>query len=56
MVLDWLKAHAAAAARDPSSPPATLNQGMLWNHVPYQEEAPAITSLAELDGAIEHLH
>ena len=39
-----------------SSPAATLNQAMLWTHVPYQEEAPAITSLAELDGAIEHLH
>jgi restriction system protein len=56
MVLDWLKAQAAAAASDPSSPVATLNQGMLWSHVPYQEEAPAITSLAELVGAIEHLH
>jgi restriction system protein len=56
LVLDWLKAQAAAAPRDPSSPPATLNQGMLWHHMPYQEEAPAITSLAELDGAIEHLH
>ena len=56
MVLDWLNAQTAAAPRDPSSPPATLNQGMLWNHVPYREEAPAITSLAELDAAIEHLH
>jgi restriction system protein len=56
LVLDWLKAQAAAAPRDPSSPPATLNQGMLWHHMPYQEEAPAITALAELDGAIEHLH
>jgi restriction system protein len=56
LVLDWLKTQTAAAPRDPSSPPATLNQGMLWHQMPYQEEAPAITSLAELDGAIEHLH
>jgi restriction system protein len=56
LVLDWLKAQAAATPRDPTSPPSTLNQGMLWNHVPYQEEAPAITSRTELDGAIEHLH
>jgi restriction system protein len=56
LVLDWLKAQAGATPRDPSSPAAILNQGMLWTNVPYQEEAPAITSLAELEGTIEHLH
>jgi len=55
MVLDWLRAQAATEPRDSSSPATTLNQGMLWTHVPYQEEAPAINSLAELEGAIEHL-
>jgi restriction system protein len=56
LVLDWLKAQAATAPRDTASPAATLHQAMLWTHVPYQEEAPALTSLAELEGAIEHLH
>jgi restriction system protein len=56
MVLDWLKAQAVAAPPDASSSAAPLNQGMLWTHIPYQEEAPAVTSLAELVGAIEHLH
>jgi len=56
LVLDWLKAQAAAAARDDLSPSAAFSQGLLWSLVPYQEEAPAITSLPELAGAIEHLH
>jgi restriction system protein len=56
LVLDWLKAQAAGAPveRSPSSP--ALSQGSLWALVPYQEEAPAITSIPELAGAIEHLH
>ena len=32
------------------------HQGLLWTAAPYQDEAPAITSPAELAGAIEHLH
>jgi len=55
MVLDWLKTQSAATAGDDSSPPAP-SQGLLWNLVPYQEDAPAITSSPELAGAIEHLH
>jgi restriction system protein len=56
LVLEWLKARSAASARDDNSSAPPLTQGLLWAHVPYQEEAPAITSPAELAGAIEHLH
>jgi len=55
MVLDWLKTRSAAPAGDGEIGPAS-SQGLLWTLVPYQEDAPAITSSAELAGAIEHLH
>ena len=45
--------HRRAVTR--RAPPGST-QGLLWTRVPYQEEAPAITSPAELAGAIEHLH
>lgn len=51
MVLEWLRTQAAA-------PNGTApKQGMLWAavSVPYQEEAPALRSPAELAGAFEHL-
>ncbi|MBV8267257.1 MAG: restriction endonuclease [Planctomycetaceae bacterium] len=53
MVLEWLKARAVGATAEA---PAAARQGVLWTSVPYQEEAPAIRSAAELDGAFEHLH
>ncbi len=38
-------------------PPAAAEprQALLWKSAPYLEEAPAINSVAELSGAIEHL-
>jgi restriction system protein len=57
LVLDWLKARAAAGA-DAGSPDAHATaprQGLLWTLVPYDDEAPAIRSVNELAGAIEHL-
>lgn len=56
ILLDWLKARAAESPDDDSSRSKPLTQGSLWSVVPYQEEAPAITSSLELAGAIEHLH
>jgi restriction system protein len=50
MLLDWLRKRAAASQ-------TAGQQGTLWDSVsyPYQEEAPAIRSRAELAGAFEHL-
>jgi restriction system protein len=31
------------------------SQGWLWNHVPYQDDAPSLRSEAEFVGAVEHL-
>jgi restriction system protein len=56
MVLEWLKARAAAVPQDDRPESGARTQGSLWALVPYQEEAPAITSSLELAGAIEHLH
>jgi restriction system protein len=57
-VLEWLEAPAAAATVGDGAAPPTggLRQGLLWTAVPYQDDAPAITSQEELAGAIEHLH
>jgi len=54
MLLEWLREQAATApgANSPNHPPA---QGRLFSAVPYQDEAPAIHSEAELEGALEHL-
>lgn len=52
-LLEWLKEQ----SRGPSgaaSPPGP-QQARLWNTAPYQEDAPAIRSEAELAGAFEHL-
>jgi restriction system protein len=54
MVLEWLRARAAGSAPGESSGP-TLSQGSLFKLVPYQEEAPSITTVPELAGALEHL-
>jgi restriction system protein len=54
MVLDWLKSRTATDA-NPAPLPGEPRQGLLWKSAPYQEEAPAITSIPELAGAIEHL-
>jgi restriction system protein len=56
MLLEWLKARAGTTDASPAGPggPAS-RQGLLWTAAPYSEEAPAITTVAELAGAIEHL-
>ncbi|MDR3634494.1 MAG: restriction endonuclease [Isosphaeraceae bacterium] len=51
MLLEWLKARSEA----PESEAAVRRQGLLWKAAPYQEDAPAIRSPAELAGALEHL-
>src|SRR4028119_250661 len=69
MLLDWLRARAAAPAgpppaprnppqpRTPRAPASPARQGVLWapEAEAYHEEAPAIRSPAELAGAFEHL-
>ena len=56
MLLDWLKARAGTAEESPAGGVgAASRQGLLWKAAPYSEEAPAITTAAELAGAIEHL-
>ncbi len=55
LVLEWLKAHAAAQPGDSPSGTAKLTQGSLFTALPYQEDAPWILSSREMEGAIEHL-
>jgi restriction system protein len=55
MLLDWLKARAAGLPEGESRSEPGLSQGLLWKSAPYQEDAPAITTPAELAGAVEHL-
>ena len=57
MLLDWLKARAAGSGGDGSAPAGDSRpqQGLLWTAAPYLDEAPAITTPAELAGALEHL-
>jgi restriction system protein len=57
MLLDWLSARAAGSGNGDSvsQGEARHQQGLLWTTVPYQEEAPAIATPAELAGALEHL-
>ncbi|MDG3003756.1 restriction endonuclease [Paludisphaera mucosa] len=56
-MLEWLRARAAEGglAAAPATAPGAARQGLLWKAAPYQEEAPAITSAAEMAGAVEHL-
>src|SRR5262249_29059275 len=55
LVLEWLKAQAATGTGEGAAEAAKLTQSSLFSAVAYQEEAPWITSSAELAGAIEHL-
>src|SRR3954463_14679952 len=57
MLLDWLRKRAAASQGSPAAPRSAAQQGTFWDSAssPYQEEAPAIRSRAELAGAFEHL-
>jgi restriction system protein len=60
MLLEWLKSQRetlgeASNSKSGEALPSTGRQGLLWSSVPYQDEAPAIRSEAELAGAIEHL-
>src|SRR5262249_18784991 len=57
MLMEWLKARAAGPDGPGAAPggEGRPRQALLWKAAPYLEEAPAITSPAELAGAIEHL-
>jgi restriction system protein len=57
LLLDWLKARgvAPAATSAAGAPTEVPRQALLWTAAPYQEDAPAIRSAAELAGALEHL-
>ena len=49
LLIQWLQARASAP--NTSAP----SQGRLFSSTPYQDDAPAIRSRSELEGAIEHL-
>ena len=53
MLLDWIKARAAGSGGEDANPsgPGRPRQGLLWTAAPYLDEAPAITTPAELAGA-----
>jgi restriction system protein len=56
MLLDWMRTRTAGL--DPSSTeraPETPRQAFLFTTAPYQEDAPAVRTLAEFAGALEHL-
>jgi restriction system protein len=64
LLLDFLKSRAAATAGgegvagagdDANGARGASRQGLLWAAAPYQDDAPAIRSAAELAGAMEHL-
>jgi restriction system protein len=52
MLLEWLRARSAGEENGSES---EKTQGVLWTSAPYQDDAPAIRTAAELAGAIEHL-
>ncbi len=56
-ILEWLRVAAEAAAAATATAPSneTARQGLLWTAAPYQEDAPAIATAAEMAGAVEHL-
>jgi restriction system protein len=54
-LLDWIKGRLGGEVAAPRPATAAPVQGILWATAPYQEEAPAIRSAAELAGALEHL-
>lgn len=53
LLLEWFKEQSRGQTEG-GSPPAPV-QGRLWNTVPYQDDAPAIRSAAELEAAFEQL-
>jgi restriction system protein len=56
MLLEWLRVRAGDPDSSPAASPGPASrQGLLWTAAPYSEEAPAITTAAELAGAVEHL-
>lgn len=56
MLLDWLKERLAEYEAAPEADrPGKSTQTLLFRSAPYQEDAPAIRSAAELDGTLEHL-
>lgn len=57
LLLDWLRTRAAGSAGEEEriSGGGDTRQGLLWTSAPYVEEAPAITTVPELAGAMEHL-
>ncbi|HEX8200972.1 MAG TPA: restriction endonuclease [Isosphaeraceae bacterium] len=56
MLLDWLRARAAARPDAASEGRTVAQQGTFWaSATDYKDEAPAIRTHAELDGAFEHL-
>jgi len=55
MLLEWLRARTATPPGDESPGQGGLSQGLLWTVAPYEDEAPAIHTPAELAGALEHL-
>ena len=69
MVLQWLTERSRATVPDPAGdqnpgpgpgrsgprPTPGPRQGILWGSAPYQEDAAAVRTQAEFDGAIEHL-
>ncbi len=55
MMIEWLTARAAQGATAPASDGGPASQKTLWTATPYQEDAPAIRSRSELEGALEHL-
>jgi restriction system protein len=52
-LIDWIQSQGRATSAEGA--PTPTRQGLLWKAAPYQEEAPALTSTAELEGALEHL-
>ncbi|WP_165071559.1 restriction endonuclease [Paludisphaera rhizosphaerae] len=54
-LLGWLRARAEEGVLTVPSGAGAVQQGLLWKAAPYQEDAPAITSAAEMAGAVEHL-
>jgi restriction system protein len=55
MLLEWLKARTNDPAEPAIAQAGVNKQALLWSAAPYQDEAPAIVSIAELAGAVEHL-
>jgi restriction system protein len=53
--MEWIRAQGGSTGAETAASAAPARQGMLWKAAPYQEDAPALTSPAELEGALEHL-